>query len=257
MVGIRVVCTGRNHSRYLRRCLESVAAQDHEDVKVHVSDDASDEAEREVIQATLAEMAAEHGWTWVIRKERVGALRNQIEGAAAICDSPSDVVVFLDGDDRLASPEALSTVSRVYDKGGELVLLTYGSYSPDPPSGTCAPAMPYPADVTRRNSFRRFTRESGPRYNHLRTVRWALLSQLGDDDLLLPDGSWIDPLCDMAIMIPCLEMAQGRYRVIRDTLLLYTSDNPQSDWRVQAPRVDAMGQYILSKPPRGRWEGSL
>lgn len=127
---------------------------------------------------------------------------------------PSEIVVWLDGDDWLAHERALERVQAEYEDRS--VWLTYGSYRcADGRPGHCAPYAP-PYDYRRQPWLA----------SHLKTFRAGLFHYLTDVDLLGPDLAPIRNAHDVAIMIPMLEMAgPERVRFIADTLAIYNYAN--------------------------------
>lgn len=236
-----VVTCVRNTAAKLVTCLASLEVQDYDDFEVMVVDDASTDNSREI----AAEFCDANRWPLITRDERLGAVRNQVDAIRLGCDSPDDVIVFVDGDDRLERTDTFDILNRYYDQGA---LLTYGSYRPDPPDPGCAPARPYPSKVIRRNAYRASPARHS--YNHLRTFTYGLFSQLDDTDFRDDRGEWFTSTPDAVMMFPCLELARGAIAFVPEVLLVYSSDLPSAEWRNDPTAVDYVNRTVLARPPK-------
>lgn len=244
-----VVTVGRNCAPFAARCLDSLAAQQDQDFRVHVIDDASDDGTAEVVREWAQLNAPEH-FAFQFNAESVGAMRNQRDAWLAMEPADGDVVVWVDLDDRLAHEHALSVVAEHYRTGA---LVTYGNYTSDPYSDTCPRVRPYPAAVFPHLRAAIRERQVGLWFNHLRTVSWSVLGLLTDADLQDDDGNWWSTGPDGAVMIPALELAgPERTTVIDQTLLVYTSDNPLSEWRRWPEQVNRDHAQMLARPSKVR-----
>lgn len=241
----KIVSCGRNQSRWLLDCFDSIAKQTDDKFEVCVVDDASDDGKA---QGIIERYCTARGWTFLLNNMRRGAMFNQVNAIEALNPESDDVIVIVDSDDRLAHDRVLERLRFYYE--GE-VDMTYGSYRSEPFSPTCSPALPYPPDVIRRGTYRQYASTGGGLLtNHLRTFKFGLFSQLSYDDFRFEDGQWFPACCDTAIMIPCLELSRGRHRFIEEELYVYNSENPNSDWRTQPGEVDRVHAYILNTLPR-------
>ncbi len=231
---------------WIRGCLESVANQTHRDFKVCVVDDCSPSEEQRLIIKEICEREGEN-WQYIFNEEKKTTLQNQVMAIRSLNPDPEDVIVFVDGDDRLAHDRVLERLVEHYSDG---TLLTYGNYKSEPFSPTCAPPRQYPPDVVRRRSYREFARTGGIWFNHLRTFRAVLFQQLDDSDFQDDSGRWLQAGPDSALMMPCMELAGNRMKVLSEILYIYNSDNPISDWRRWPRQVDADHDIILRKPKK-------
>lgn len=233
-----IVVAFRDRADLLERCTQSILDQNDPDYTVLLGDD--DSTPTEHLESLICDLTAIDRVRLLRHDRRVGTLRNQIDLIRAYEMASDDVLVFVDGDDRLNGPCALSILREAYSDG---TLLTYGSYITDPPDPRCSPAEPYPAQVLRARSFRR----AGHRFNHLRTMRRRVFDQITDADLLV-DGRWPMAGGDYALMMPALELAAPRIKVVSSPLYVYTSNRDDSDWRVNADEIRRVHRGIASKP---------
>jgi len=241
-----IVSVSRNAEPWLDRCIDSIEALDVGEHQLDVCMIDDDSTDRSAIK--IADRCNDNGWTWRANTSRIGAMANQCKAIDLLECGPEDVIIIVDGDDYLATPNVLHRLYEEYQDPD--VQLTYGSYAPDPPSETCSPARPYPASVIRDRTFRTATYEVGIRYNHLRTFRAGPFHAL-DRDLRFkwPDGSWFDCCPDGAVMLALLDSVGPNHRFIPDVLYGYNSENPDSEWRVRAKRIDATYSYIIRDLP--------
>lgn len=245
-MNFKVVVTGRDCLEAHRACLQSLTrslSDDHQ-ISVCVVDDASESAQQRELSWSTCDMT---GWTFIQNEQRLGAMRSQVNAIRALDPNPDDVIVWVDGDDRLnADCQVFDVLERHYASGS---LVTYGSYTTDPPDPKCSPARRYSPECVSRNGYRDIGRY-GLRFNHLRTVSARLFLELDDSDFQHADGSWFMAGCDAAVMLPCLEMAGGSYTRLLQPLYIYTSNNPQSDWRVNARELRRVHDRIAASPRR-------
>lgn len=245
-----VICVRDGFDTFIR-CMQSVVGQTLvEHIDVCVVDDASSDPMQRKYAASLCRV---YGWILVQNEERQGAMANQFTAITRLSfiGEPDDVLVFLDGDDRLAHPFVLANLWHQYRQEPSL-LVTYGSYEPDPETSPSTPARPYPREAwAHPKSVRGWSwAMEDLRFNHLRTFRRCLFDEMHVHDFTHPDGSWFMTCADTALMIPALELAgPDRYRFIEEVLLIYTADHEQADWRMHADDVRRTNPYILTKVP--------
>lgn len=227
---------------WIEGCLQSIHDQTIQTYDVCVVDDISTDKTADLARQFCAYAQRGGDWIFWANTEKKWALRNQVEMIRHMDrGNPADIIVFVDGDDRLAHNRVLETLTREYADG---TLLTYGSYEPDPPSATCHPASPYPPEVIAARSYRT---HPSIEWNHLRTFRYLLFNQLQDTDFCDAYGKWMKSTTDTAMMTPCLELAGDRFKFIPETLLIYNSENPLADWRTRAEQIDADHYHVLHR----------
>lgn len=213
-------------------------------VDVCVVDDASSDDRQPEFDEL---MANEHGWHFIRNEKRLGAMHSQFNAVEALNPNPEDVLVWLDGDDRLSTQLLWNVLGQHYGAGA---MLTYGSYVTSPSDAKCSPARRYPPTCEAMNGYRDI-RRFGLRFNHLRTMKFELWRHLDPaTDFKDAGGKWHAAGCDAAAMIPALELAGGRYRRIQNPLYIYSSDNPASDWRTNAAALREVHSRIMSQAPK-------
>lgn len=214
---IKVVVAFHNPGHFLDDCVESLLAQDHGDFEVICVDDASDDG------AVASLPLSDPRFTYLRSEDRLGGA-GSIHRALTECCEPDDVVVHLDGDDRLACPDALSHIDDLYRRHDCWV--TYGQFRWS--SGELGLCRPFATAA----EFGRL-RESWVT-SHTKTYRAGLYHRIGDQD---PDfacmkdtqGRWLGAAVDAALMFPLLELAGfERTRFSDRVTYVYNADNPAS-----------------------------
>jgi glycosyltransferase involved in cell wall biosynthesis len=243
----KIVTAVWNSVDWFQGCADSIASQD-EPFDVIIIDDASTDGTAEL----MCNICGDRDWDCMVRGENLGVPQNHwtmLNWLRSTAEpDPDDVVVFVDGDDQLA-PGALTTLRSYYEDPS--LQLTYGQYRSEPFSPTCSLAGPYPQDVIDRRAYREHSLLGrGIPWNHLRTVRWDVISQLTEKDFQFSDGEWYRMSSDAAVMYPCLELAGDNFKFIPEVLYVYNSENPLSEWR-KAPRDgDRVHQDVLHRKPK-------
>lgn len=237
----KIIVAGYNCFDMIQNCVESIANQTYTDYEVCLVDDAS----TDIRQAPVVEQFAQHyKWKYLLRTENAGALRSQHEGITLLDPQDGNVIVWVDMDDAFSSSNSLAILNEYYD---EDTFLTYGSYKPVPFEDQCPPAVKYPIECEQKNDYRNM-HKWGIRYNHLRTVTWDLYKHLNIERDFYFNGRWMHLASDCAVMIPCLELAGGKYKCIPEILYNYTSDNPISEWRKSPRGTDEMHAALIAAP---------
>lgn len=191
-IHITVTSTAVNADQWAPRCIESVLRQTLEGRHVYVAADSG----------TLA--AARQWGAEVVDGSGKGLLANLLPIWRSLPDD--EVIVWLDGDDWLATDEALAIVAEEHRKGA---LATYGSFMlPDGRPILCGPCGPNP-------------RAEPWRASHLKSFRAGLAKRIRDEDLRRPDGAYVDLAIDRAVMLPMVEMAAERAVYIPRILCVY------------------------------------
>ena len=249
---IRVITTGRNCSKWLERCLESIAAQDYDKsaVKVCVTDDASTDNSAELAKR----LCDEYEWECVLNEKRLYALANQWNSIHKICEDDSDVIVFVDADDFLNGTNVFSTLNNYYSDPN--VLLTYGSFRPYPdnPVHPQSIVRAFPIEVINDRSYRRFQEVNGIYWNHLRTFRYGPFKNINKNELQYPGSEeFFTASPDTAIMVPMLELVGDRFRYIREPLLVYNTLQDEPDWSTHGAEIRRADAVVYSLPKKERW----
>jgi glycosyltransferase involved in cell wall biosynthesis len=222
MPGFFVVINCGPCAPFIGRCLASLRAQSFEGWRALVTvDPCGDPTDVEAVAAARGDERIR------VRRnrQRLYSLANLVEAIGEAALDPEDVIVILDGDDRLLVDHALATVVEAYE--GHACWMTYGSFIPDvsgPPRGMW-PA--YPDDT-------RDFRTAAWLATHLRTWKRWLWDLVDDDDLRDDEGRYFRVAVDLAVMIPLLEICGTRQaRHIAEPIYCL---NRRYDWRTDERR---------------------
>lgn len=207
-----VTSTTLNAAPYVKRCIESVQRQTYP-YWDHIIVDAKSQDFSARAARTQAKLTPNQT-TIRVNKTRKAALENVWELWKDA--SPETVIVWLDGDDWLATDHAFDILARTYASPKE-PWLTYGQFMMA--TGEVGFASPYHAGENARHTHWRAT--------HLKTFRAGLVQELTPDLLMKPDGTWCDLAIDKAVMYPLLELAGEHHANIEQILYVY---NAKASW---------------------------
>jgi glycosyltransferase involved in cell wall biosynthesis len=156
---------------------------------------------------------------------RCYALENLVRAVRQTSPDPEDVIVILDGDDRLNVHSALSTIAETYNQ--HACWSTYGSWVSNVPERHSGKWPAYPACT---KNFR-----AAPWLaTHLRTWKRWLWDLVKDDDLRDDEGRYFRVAVDLAVMLPLLEIC-GTERALHIAEPIYFL-NRQYEWRTHDQR---------------------
>jgi len=227
----KICSVGWSCADFLQWTLDSVAAQSIDDWDMAIIYDPSEDNGAELIKAWCEE-DPEHR-LYRINKKRRFAPRNQYEAVHDMLKpADDDVIIFLDLDgDKLAHPDVLKLLANVYQEGRGEVLLTFGQYRPVPPTPVhkVGQAREWPADIINSGNYRQYTLDNGPCFNHLRTVSGRIFREIPQSYFKWENGHWYQGATDYVVMMPALELADGRHKFISDIILDYNHANPLAD----------------------------
>ncbi len=238
---IVVLTCSYENKKYYKWNLDSIRAQDYDNFHVLYIDDCSPDGTGSLVQEYLDEHNM-HDRVHLIRNvERKGAMCNQYEAIHQHC-SDDDIVVICDGDDRFAHPHVLSYINEVYNQSD--IWLTYGQFV-EYPSGIRGFCIPMPAHIVNDNAFRKFSHMP----SHLRTFYAGLFKQVRVEDFMM-NGEFLEMACDVAAMMPMIEMARaGHFKFIPHVLLEYNAANVLNDHKRSKVLQRSTDVYIRSIKP--------
>lgn len=227
-----------NAGALLDECVQSLLQQDYERFEVIFIDDASTDRHKDFTPPAALDAQL------IRNTKRRGAARN-LQHAIMTCCEPDDIVVCLDGDDRLSCRDALSYINAQYRQHDCWVM--YGQYADS--EGVPGVSEPFasPKDFgTLRTRWR---------CSHIKTFRAGLFQRIAEQDpsfacLKDAEGKWLQSATDAAIMFPLMEMA-GFYRVLfnEKILYIYNRHNPLSHHHADAgAQADAYDRLCMLRP---------
>jgi glycosyltransferase involved in cell wall biosynthesis len=223
--------------RYIAQCIDSLRMQTYETWQAFITIDPCGDA---TYQRAIEAAADDPRIDIVCNEQRLWAMENVINAVERSGDDPEDVFVVVDGDDWLATPNALSAIARAYEDDD--CWMTYGSWisSIDPEDGRWGP---YP---TGTRNFR-----AAPwRGTAIRTWKRWLWDLIDDGDFRDADGSYFRIVEDRAYMLPMLEMATTRHaRHIAEALLIYNRENPKGVGKIMYDEMCRCTAVIHARRP--------
>lgn len=227
-----------NCEPWIVSCLVSLCTQDRDDWTCCVVDDAStDQTGKLCDQVAAADSRIEV----IHRSKRCGALANLQLAAVAQMPADEDVLVTVDGDDRLLHRKVLTRLAEEYTTGAQI---TYGDFVGSAGEGSWVET--YPKDVRDARTYRIWRWQA----THLRTFTYRLFRSIRRQDLLDTEtGRPWEMAWDCALMLPMLEMCRAdQVRCIKDKLYWYNFGNPQSDHRKNAGLQKRSADTIMAMP---------
>jgi len=236
-----IVIPSYNNENFYQGNLDSCFNQTYPHFSVYYINDLSSDETGSLVDKYIKEHKLENKCTVVHNTERKGALRNFHEAIHKI--APHKIIVNVDGDDRLAHPQVLERIAKVYKN--KKTWLTYGSFVAEPESYTRIHCKAFPKEVIRRRTFRKHKWVS----SHLRTFKAGLFHKIKKEDLMFK-GKFFPTAGDLAWMYPMLEMAsKGHFSFINETLYIYNAQNPLNDFRDPKQTQVFFRSIIQAKKP--------
>jgi glycosyltransferase involved in cell wall biosynthesis len=234
----KIVMSLYNCFETLPLCFESIASQRYRNFDVVVVDDASTEPGQ---WEWIDRYCRHQGWLALRNEQNLGPLAGLVRATeAAECDD-DDIIVHIDGDDRLAHADVLGRLGQIYSRGE--VDLTYGQYQCHP-NGVIGHCAPYDPAVIAERSYR----TTFGLWSHLRTFKAFLWNAIDDRDLRAPQGGYFRYAIDRVFMNPLMEMVGHRFRVVDEVLYIYNCSNPRSDMRCNRFSHLATKLYLCNMP---------
>jgi len=243
---IIVVSPFYNASKFLERCIKSVASQDYDNYTHFLIDDMSDDNSLSVAFKILNDLPSSIKSKFVLlqNKTKKYALRNQVEIIQQLDDE--GIVVLLDGDDWLVNnPDIFNIINNEYNSGAEF---TYGSCHSLADSIDLI-AQPYPNYVHEDKSYREYLFNWGMPYTHLRTFKTELFNKVSQDNFMDENGEFYRAGGDNALFYPLIE-ACSDYRNIRplqQVLYVYNDLNKLNDYKVNPVEQNKNAEKIRNR----------
>jgi glycosyltransferase involved in cell wall biosynthesis len=235
-----VVVTVRNGERWIERCLTSIRAQHLKNWSCVVVDDASTDGTWAIVAKVVGE---DSRFTLRRNPERKWQARNTVETSRYATD-PEDVIILVDGDDWLASPDAFDHIRSAYVLGA---WMTYGNVVEHDgrPSGWA----PYPQRIARAGAFHEWNWcATAPR-----SFKRFLLDELKEEDFTVA-GEWPKVAGDVAVVLPLLQLACERAVPITAPIYVYNTDTPDNDHKTNAYEQMRVRDLIYDRPAKARLE---
>ena len=246
----KIVSVGWQCAQFLERTLLTVSAQTRGDFEIMITYDPSTDDGAQMILDWCAER--DERWRYQINGSQHWAVRNQYEAIIDLDPADDDIIVFLDLDgDQLAHPEVLERLAEAYSDG---TLLTYGN-------NQHSKAVPYPAEVVRGRTYRQHILDGrGCCFNHVRCMKGKVFRAIPPNYFKWSSssprhGEWLPAGTDYVFMVSGLELVNGRYKCLEETLLIYNAENPLADNVTHPGDTHLAVMDFLNRPPLAPMEG--
>jgi glycosyltransferase involved in cell wall biosynthesis len=200
----------------IEQCIKSINYQTYSDWECRVVCDPCDDSYK------VAKKLESDKLKVIKKAKREYQLKNLIDGLDDMNPASNDVVVVIDGDDRLIRPDAFNLVVTEYMKG---MLVTHGTYVLPQDDTKYAEAFHKDATNYKTQPIRKIDWKT----SHLRTFKYGIFDKISDDDLRDPEGKYFKAAADQAVMFPVIEMAgPDKVGFITEAIYLYNHNMKSS-----------------------------
>lgn len=240
---IAVISPFYNSASYLRKCIESVAAQNYDNYHHYLIDDASTDNSVDTIMQVMQDLPDElDGKFTLIRNDKnVGAVYNQVKVIRDLHDE--DIVILLDGDDWLFNdPDIFHYYNNLYHDNTEF---SYGS------CWSVVDNIPlisqtYPKHVRDSKNYRNHHFNWIMPYTHLRTFKKRLINNVDDTMFQDNEGNWFKAGGDGSLFYSILEQADpNKVKVVSRVVYNYNDTNPINDYKVNGDEQTRNARSII------------
>jgi glycosyltransferase involved in cell wall biosynthesis len=210
---IKIVSTFWNCGQYIEDCILSVKNQTFKNFEMFLIDDMSQDDTVEKIKKIIKDDSRFH---LIVNEEKKYKLKNMDD---LITDESffddEDVIVELDGDDKLYDSYVIEKINNKYLNNKNL-WITNGSFIfSDGNPGFSSKVNPF---TIRKDIFR---------FSHLRTWKAHLWRSIDEESFIGPDDEYFKSAPDVAYSFPMVEMAGLRhYEYIPDIMYVYNASSP-------------------------------
>lgn len=239
-----------NNAHWYKKNIASIFNQTYPNYMVIYMDDCSTDGTFELAKHFVYENRQEARWIFIKNKTKKYCLGNYMYAIERFC-TDNTILITLDGDDWLASPDVLSYLNKIYKSQ---VLLTYGN-SRVYPTGERVPHCKAikPSILKKNGLFRKHCKNTKWFWpiHHLRSFSSWLFRKINRKDLLDSNGRPFTFAEDVAYMLPMIEMAGPRYhRYIDKDLYTYNMENPLTTIKTRGDAaIQTKLKFICSKKP--------
>lgn len=232
----KIIIPFYNVEKWIKKNVESIVSQTYKNYECFYIDDISSDNSANIIQSYVDDKI-----NLIKNTQKKYALHNIYDAINTCKPDDEDVIVIVDGDDWLASPEVFSKLNQVYTT--ENILLTYGTYVEYPSGNIPWNVVPYSQEVIENNLYRQDTW----RASHLRTFKYKLWKNIKLEDLKDTNENFYKMTWDLAMMFPMLEMSGGKFKCIENILYCYNTNNPINDHKVDHNLQLSLDKKIRNK----------
>jgi glycosyltransferase involved in cell wall biosynthesis len=167
----RVITAMYNVEEWIEENIQSLKEQTFSDFQTVLVDDLSTDDTFKIVQTSIQ---GDDRFLLIVNKEKKYKTRNVVEAIDAARPDDEDVIVIVDGDDRLAHPDVLKNLEGIYRR--QDCWMTYGSIG-DSQGVRHKACVPYKKSIISSNRFRQERWIVYP----LRTFKYKLWRKLNMD----------------------------------------------------------------------------
>ena len=236
-----IVIPSYNNERWYKANLDSVVNQTYPHFSIHYINDCSQDKTGQLVDQYVKDAGLENNGKIQVTHNslRRGAMANLFTLTPAI--DPKQVVLVVDGDDRLAHTGILDILAKVY--ADKKMWLTHGNYTTEPFT-KASYCKEYSKRVYKKLKFR----SSKWMGCQLRTFYAKLFHLIKKEDLMF-NGEFLPMTYDLGIMFPMLEMASdGHVRFIEEPIYIVNTVNPISDRKKNAKLQKELDVHLRNLP---------
>lgn len=210
---------------YLKKCLKSIENQNYKNYDVCIINDKSTK-EVNKLNSLCNSYQKKYNWKYHENKRNGGPYKSRMEAINYLNPEDNDVIVLIDGDDKLSNNNVLNILNDNYQDNTQV---TFGNYRMVEESGNKSKGRTMCKHVNLKkmahnNSFRD---RKGYSFSHLKTFKYGIYKNINHNDNKV-NGEYIRSATDAAIMYPLLELAGENSKCINDILYDYTYDHSES-----------------------------
>lgn len=228
---LKIISCFWNASNFIEDCIHSVKNQSFKDFKMYLVDDVSTDNTIEKIKNLIY---GDNRFELIINKNKKFKLQNiddLIRNSEIIHDE--DIIIELDGDDKLASNDVLGFISEKYVQNSNL-WLTNGSFIYK--SGNPGFSSRVNPEIVRQTPFT---------FSHLRTWKAHLWRKINKKDFYDDFGNLLVSAPDLAYSFPMVEMAGNRhYEFIPEVLYVYNDESPFNEFKSDSAGGGKLSQIM-------------
>jgi len=192
MAKLNVFSASYNSNVYAKYCIESVKAQTVCPDRHFYIDDGSTDNTRSELQPYIDNPTVHPSLFITLTSERFYKLRNLYNFVQTLDDD--EIVCVLDGDDWLATPDALEKIQKAYEDSAIDYVYTNWVYSHNGESG-----------ISRSIPDLNWNPYTGAWITSaMSTFRAGVFKEISESNFLRRDGNWFTMACDQAYVLPIL-----------------------------------------------------
>ncbi|MDX8430976.1 MAG: glycosyltransferase [Candidatus Algichlamydia australiensis] len=237
-----IITPSYNNEKYCVANIRASLRQEYKNYRIIFINDCSSDRTLQLVQKEIEKSGKKEIVTIVDNHTRNLALANYYNAIHEFVDD-DEIVLTVDGDDKLASNYVLYYLNRTYSNPEKEIWLTYGQlgFWSNPKCKSWVSDMP--KKVVEKNAFRKHTHLP----SHLRTFYAWLFKMIKEEDLK-SNGAFYPMTWDVAIMMPMIEMARDHFKFIPKVLYIYNDLNPLNDHKASQELQFSINREIRNKP---------